>query len=137
MTAYAFNDRNFAFEVFADEIVILNVTEGTYFAVGGWAVEIWNNLAQGGSTERIVSDVSSHYGIPTSEVGRELAEFVARLKQESIFHDAAPGDGADMAMALSAAFQPISFEKHIDMQDLLTLDPIHDVDPKKGWPIQS
>src|SRR5215217_7015744 len=28
----------------------------------------------------------------------------------------------------------ITYEKHEDLQDLLTLDPIHDVDPEQGWP---
>ena len=35
--------------------------------------------------------------------------------------------------------QPFStpvLETYTDMQDLLTLDPIHDVDPQQGWPIQ-
>jgi hypothetical protein len=31
-------------------------------------------------------------------------------------------------------YQGFSFERHDDMDDLLTLDPIHDVDPQEGWP---
>jgi hypothetical protein len=31
-------------------------------------------------------------------------------------------------------YEGFNFERHADMEDLLTLDPIHDVDPRKGWP---
>ncbi|MEO5760505.1 MAG: PqqD family protein [Mesorhizobium sp.] len=136
MTAYAFNTDNFAFEVFADEIVVLDVTEGTYFALGGWAVEIWPALAARQPVELIADAISQRYGVSTFVIADELAQLVAKLKDETILRDAEP---ADERMALadvpsSGDFRPLSFEKHVDMQDLLTLDPIHDVDPQKGWP---
>ncbi|MBZ9796268.1 PqqD family protein [Mesorhizobium sp. ES1-4] len=138
MTAYTFNDRLFAFEVFDDEVVVLHVTEGTYFACGGWVVEAWSALTTGCSTQRIVDAVSGHYGIAANEIERELTDLTARLEQEAIFLNVEAGDVDEAIVTFSGRpFQSASFEKHADMQDLLTLDPIHDVDPKKGWPILS
>lgn len=138
MTAYGFNSRKFAFEVFDDEVVVLDVTEGTYYACGGWIVDVWGALTTGAFTGRIVNDVSSHFGIAAVEVERQLSDFTAKLVKETILLDAEAIKNPEGAVAFSArAFQPASFEKHADMQDLLTLDPIHDVDLKKGWPVQS
>jgi len=134
--AYAFNSQNFAFEVFADEIVVLNVTDGTYFAFGGWAVETWPALVNRQPAQSIVNAMAERYGVAAGPIGAELDDFTAKLRQENILLDAQPVDEDIALETLPAAsgFQPISFEKHADMQDLLTLDPIHDVDPQKGWP---
>lgn len=134
--AYMFNRANFAFEVFTDEVVILNVTEGAYFALGGWAFDIWPDLASRQPVDRLVEVIARRYGKPREAIETELNEFVAKLQQEQILLDAAPSDRA-MAQdepTSAAVFRPITFEKHVDMEDLLTLDPIHDVDPQQGWP---
>jgi hypothetical protein len=38
--AYVFNTSDFAFEIFANEVVVLNVVEGAYFAFGGSTVDL-------------------------------------------------------------------------------------------------
>ncbi|QPC90585.1 PqqD family protein [Mesorhizobium sp. INR15] len=134
MTAYLFNADKFAFEVFADEIVVLDITEGTYFALGGWVVEIWPALAARQPVELIADAISQRYGVSGGTIADELSGLVAKLKDEAILRDAEPTDEGMVLAGATGDFRPLSFEKHVDMQDLLTLDPIHDVDPQKGWP---
>jgi hypothetical protein len=132
--AHAFNSDKFAFEVFADEIVVLDVGEGTYFALGGWAVDIWQGLVGGQRVDLIVDTISRRYKMPADVLAGELSEFIGRLKDDQILMEAEPAGEAIALPESFHPFRPLSFEKHIDMQDLLTLDPIHDVDPEKGWP---
>ena len=134
--AYVFNQAGFAFEAFPGEVVILNVDQGSYFALGGWALDIWPALIERCPLDRIADAIARRYDVPVATIGSELDGLVARLKEERILLEALPSD-AGPALGLTVAtgaLQPLTFEKHVDLQDLLTLDPIHDVDPEQGWP---
>lgn len=73
------------------------------------------------------------------EIDRGVQELLAQLQQENLI---VAVDGAGEAAALQAPagnnqekplFNPPSLNKYSDMQELLLLDPIHDVDDA-GWP---
>ncbi|MEM9472862.1 MAG: PqqD family protein [Pseudomonadota bacterium] len=137
LKAVQFNDQEFAFEKFEHEIVVLHLVEGTYYAFGGSAVAIWDQLI----ASRPLTSLSSLFK-EGDDNGREpasvaIADFVDKLVQERILLAAEPSAEQQTFTDGDAAairFEPPRFEKHADMQDLLTLDPIHDVDPEKGWP---
>lgn len=135
--AFAFNGAVFAFEIFPDEVVVLHLSEGAYFAFGGWMQDAWPALVAGIETARIVEAVAERYGVPAEPLQVELDAFIARLLDEVMLIEAEPNTGDVMLGERLAGqpFQPIQYEKHIDMADLLTLDPIHDVDPEVGWPV--
>jgi hypothetical protein len=70
------------------------------------------------------------------ELTRDLTKFVERLVSEKILLTA-PEDISELdhsRLDSLGEYQGFIFERHAEMEDLLTLDPIHDVDPKKGWP---
>ena len=134
--AFAFNSREFAFEAFDDEIVILNLTSGTYYALGGCALEAWDPLARTCLLSDIVAAIAARYGAAPETIAADLSGLADALVAERILLEAS---GAKDAIALgdhrpNGGYQPPRFEKHSDMEELLTLDPIHDVDPQKGWP---
>jgi Coenzyme PQQ synthesis protein D (PqqD) len=134
--AYAFNGADFAFETFADEIVVLNVNAGTYFAFGGSSIEVWNALANRQPVTVIVDAMAARHEVPAGVVEQELSNFIEKLTAEKILFEAQPADETIPLRepAQARGFQHFSYEKHVDMEDLLTLDPIHDVDPQRGWP---
>jgi hypothetical protein len=83
----------------------------------------------------IADEIVRLYNVPASDAADAVGAFCASLESEGILNRAA-APGEKMAMtALLGVFAPPSFEKNADMQDLLTLDPIHDVNPEKGWPV--
>ncbi len=134
LEAYLFNDRTFASEAFDDEVVVLDVGQGTYFTLNGWIVEVWNALRAGQPIGVLVAEVARHHGRPAEEIAAELAAVVAELSAAGILVAATPS-GEAVPLALSGApYRPLAFERHSDMEELLTFDPIHDVDPAMGWP---
>jgi hypothetical protein len=133
--AYAFNRASFAFEAFPGEVVILNVGQGSYFALGGWAVDMWPALIGRHSPDAIAYAIALRYDAPVGTIRRELDQLVCKLKEEQILVEAEPcAAGLELDEATTGVLQPLTYEKHEDLQDLLTLDPIHDVDPEQGWP---
>lgn len=133
--AYRFNDSEFAYEMFEDEIIVLHLIRGTYYTLGGSARPLWDALIAAQPVDRLAEASADRYGIEPQEAESDLNDFVARLLEHRILSEA---DAADGPMAeprdWPQYYQPPSFGSHSDMEDLLTLDPIHDVDPQKGWP---
>jgi hypothetical protein len=134
--ACLFNKASFAFETFPGEVVILNVEQGSYFALGGWVLDVWPALTERQPLDRIADAIASRYDAPVSTIRSELDQLVAKLTEEQILLDASPSDvGLTLdEAAATGVLQPLTFEKHTDLQDLMTLDPIHDIDPEQGWP---
>jgi hypothetical protein len=134
--AYRFNSDAFAFQRFEDEIVVLNLFDGVYYALGGAGVIGWPYIVAQHSEPAIASALAARYGIQPEVLASDLNAFIERLTSEQILLTA-PESTAEMDCdqnPITATYQGFHFERHSDLGDLLTLDPIHDIDPQKGWP---
>lgn len=134
--AYRFNRDTFAFECFDEEVVVLDLVEGVYYAFGGAAVVAWPYIIAQHPEPVIASTLAKSYGVRLDELTRDLTEFVERLVSEKILL-AAPEDISELdrpRLGYLGEYDGFIFERHAEMEDLLTLDPIHDVDPERGWP---
>ncbi len=122
-------------EVFEDEVVAINLETGTYFGMAGTAKEVWMLIEAGVPVESMVTHLAQCYGVPDSQMSSDIESFVESL----VAHELASRIEADgpapetetHAIAGSWSLPVISI--YDDMQDLLLLDPIHDVD-ETGWP---
>ncbi|MEM6942503.1 MAG: PqqD family protein [Pseudomonadota bacterium] len=133
-TTYSFNSENFAYEVFPDEVVVLDVIDGAYYSLGGSTPVIWSSLISGHALGAISKALAGSLHVTEEVAAQQLDELAGRLRAENILAEGEPAATAPMLEATVGGFVPFSFEKHVDMQDLLTLDPIHDVDRESGWP---
>ncbi len=70
------------------------------------------------------------------QTGAFLGKSAADLKANDLIRDTGEGAGAFSPPAIQGAFAPPRLQRYTDMQDLLLLDPIHDVD-EVGWPVAS
>lgn len=133
--AFVFNSDGFAAEIFDTEIVVLNLMDGTYYALGGSATEIWPLLSSRQPVEHIAGEIERIHEIAANEAADAVRSFSASLVLDGILNRADAASEKITMTALLGTFVPPTFEKNADMQDLLTLDPIHDVNPEKGWPV--
>jgi len=114
-------------KVFDDEVVVLDMATGTYFSLRGAAAQVWQLVEAGATPATIRNAFVDGDGAAVDRVLGDLAESKLLVADPSATTDA-PGAGAG-----SLAFVTPSVEKFTDMQELLLLDPIHDVD-EAGWP---
>ena len=132
-----FNGEEFAYEEFEGEILVINLVEGTYFALGGSTNVFWEDLTSGIAVEQIASKLNEGSGTSEEEVFASLTSFVDQLVIERIVlsvDESAQLENGSASYSAETTYSPPVMEKHVDMQDLLTLDPIHDVDVDRGWP---
>lgn len=122
-------------EVFDGEAVLVNLRTGRYFALDRSASELWTALAPGVTHAELVTALAGAHGIAPAAVAAAAGPFLARLTLEELIvvEGELPRPGGEATAA--GTFAPPTLEAFADMEDLLLLDPIHDIDlDDTGWP---
>jgi hypothetical protein len=127
-------------EVVADvidgEAVIMNLKTGKYFNSEGTGSECWDALASGLSVPQIVDQLAAKYAADRATILSVVEEFVKDLVAHTLITPAGTPPPATVAAARNSRLVPFhapTLNVYTDMEDLLLLDPIHDVDAA-GWP---
>jgi coenzyme PQQ synthesis protein D (PqqD) len=133
MSRYELNNPPIVAEMVEGELIAINLETGTYYSLAGPAARIWNALAAGHSADEIVGAVSP----PGDAVAlrESLENFLESLLAEQLIRPverSAPA-GAPLLPLAPWLSETLRVERFTDMQDLLVLDPIHEVD-EAGWP---
>lgn len=127
-------------ETIDGEAVIINLDSGNYYSLVEVGSFIWGLVEKGASASEVQHLVRQTYQGEAIDIDRGVKELLGQLQQENLI---VPVDGAG-ASALTdvlssnnshekPSFNRPSLHKYSDMQELLLLDPIHDVDDA-GWP---
>ena len=128
-------------ETIDGEAVIINLDSGNYYSLVDVGSFIWGLVENGASANEVQNRVLQTYQGTPSDIDRGVQELLAQLQEENLI---VPVNGAAEAPDLTVvgpssdhlekpSFNPPSLQKYSDMQELLLLDPIHDVDDT-GWP---
>ena len=130
-------------ETIDGETVIVNLDSGNYFSLDRVGVDIWTLIGANTPLHQIVDDIASRYIGKQKEIEHAVHQFVDALQQDDLIvsdesqrsgSEGNPGtqDGTEQFKERCNFEAPVLY-KYTDMQDLLLLDPIHDVD-ETGWP---
>lgn len=121
-----------------DEVIAINLETGAYYALDGVAADCWALSASGSATDEIVAVITGRYEVDESQVRADIDQFVERLVAERLIvvgGDGEPAPGSDLpALAAKKPYTAPAVQKYDDLEDLLLLDPIHEVD-EAGWPV--
>lgn len=141
---FRINTPQITHQTIEGETIIIDFESGAYFSTDGDGAVIWERIAQTASAAEIHQFLIQQY--PQSdpaEMQSHLEQFLRELERESLIvpvDSAAPRMEQPAEAQASAAhggrlFEAPTIFKYTDMQDLLLLDPIHDVD-EQGWPMK-
>lgn len=127
--------RNVIHETFDDEVVIIHLDRGTYYSLEGAGADLWRLILARASVDEAVEALARGYGAARDQVATAVADLVAQLREEGLVEPTTAEAEATGGATVKAArpFEPPVLRKYTDMQDLLLVDPIHDVDDA-GWP---
>lgn len=131
---YFFNPK-IAADVFDNEYVIANLDTGLYYSVQGLAVSLLQALPFENEAVPIQQLAGANPG-NEAEIAPELNAIWQQLLAEGIvlqrINAVAP---TQKPWQPATGYAPSRFNRYADMQDLLTLDPVHDVD-EDGWAVK-
>lgn len=124
-------------ETVGGETTIVNLGTGHYFSLQGSGADIWAALERGVSPEGVVRELCARHVADDGRIEGAVADLVDELvlaelivAEEGEEEPAPPGcpDGG-----ARTPFVAPTLTTYTDMQDIILLDPVHEVDPS-GWP---
>jgi hypothetical protein len=135
---YRVNSPQVISETVGGETIIVNLASGHYFSLEGTAVDVWQGLERGDAIEKVVYELEQRY----EAEGNAIASAVEKLLEDFVGAElvVAEANGAGepqiprpQEVGERAPFVPPTYAMFTDMQDIILLDPVHEVDTR-GWP---
>jgi hypothetical protein len=141
--SFKINSPKVVHEIIDGEVVIVHLVRGHYYSLVKTGAEIWSGIERGMSGEQILEEMVSRYDGEPAEIEKAVNNMIEQLQEEELIvvaqtdesdsTTAAAGPTEAKANPEKLSFEPPKLDKYTDMEDLLLLDPIHEVD-ETGWP---
>lgn len=137
-TGYRLNSPLVALQEIEGEAILINFDTGCYFSANRTGSVLLELAESGASQATMVRRLAERCGVDEVEVRDAVEAFLTAAQGEGLVVPcevngaSAPPTDESSRIELAA---PV-LEKFDDLQDLLMLDPIHDVD-QAGWPMQA
>jgi hypothetical protein len=106
----------------------------------GTGAAIWDLIATGRTKASILSEIGHNYVGDWDVIQRSVERFISELCAEDLIvaNDVVGMESLDVSKRAAGGDQPAfaapQLEKYTDMQELLLIDPIHEVNDDHGWP---
>ena len=136
-TTIAVNRPHAISETIDGEAVIVNLETGWYYTLSGVGVAVWNAIQQPVDPDEVARVLARTYELPAEVVADDVNALVEILAHEQLVvktdDEPSSSNGAFERFQLPDTYQVPVLEKFTDMEDLILLDPVHEVD-ERGWP---
>ena len=132
------NTPHVVHETIDGETILLHLKTGNYYSFDALGALIWQSIIESGSIKELMSK-----DLLDQDQIKEVDTFVNRLVEEELLKEVSSIENSalensselfDQFIHAVKEFKPPILNKYSDMQELLLLDPIHDVDEGEGWP---
>jgi hypothetical protein len=135
--AYKIAGEHVVSRTFEDELTLINLATGDYFAAGGVVLDLWRLLETPVSVRHLIEQVCSCYQVDPTVASMECRRLVDLFLCHALIvevpsveeTDAIERDDARARLAWPGGW----LEAYNDMKELLLLDPVHDVG-EGAWP---
>jgi hypothetical protein len=126
-------------ETIEGEVILINLDTGTYYSLRDTGAAIWQGVEHGADEAEIAAEIGNAYEGEADEIRAATRGLLEVLESEQLI---SPSEGEPPAEEFRAVLLPGEeratfrapvLEKHTDMQDLILIDPVHQVDAR-GWP---
>jgi hypothetical protein len=134
---YRVNEPTVIQEVIDGEAIIADLGRGYYYSLDSLGSVVWKALVDGASVAEIIDGCAAHYQAERAEIAAGIEGLLQRLTAEQLLvsREGGPGHSVELGglPGAAGAWAVPTLSKYTDMEQLLLLDPIHDVD-ETGWP---
>lgn len=121
-------------EEIEQEIIAINLENGFYYDISGLSATIWKMLEYY-SYQEIILKLAEHYDLKAEEIKPDVNFFLKTLEDEKlmVFADKLLAKETQGPYYFPKSYTKPVLNKYTDMENLLLIDPIHEVD-EHGWP---
>lgn len=119
---------------FEDELTVINMDSGAYYSIGGSALAMWDLLELGASPDELTAHLTAQFDVGVNTAEQDVRRIVSILLADSlILVYQGEGLGSSAPAEPRRPYEAPWVETFDDLQDLLLLDPVHDVSGG-AWP---
>lgn len=136
MTQVVVDAKRFAIDTFDGETIVMDLVEGRLCLLEGSASTFLECLITSASVATIEQAVTEKYG---ENQRRVFTDFVQSLLDKGVLvksNGDSPGSALSPQFTWPETLGEMVVTEYDDMSSIITMDPIHDVDPNKGWPFK-
>jgi len=122
-------------ETFEGEVTLIHLATGLFYGLDASASAVWLQVRDGRRPQAVVAALAAGYALDEATVSPPVLAFLTRLRDEQLL---VPTEVEAPALPLVDAgpWAEPQLQRFSDMQDLLLLDPVHDIElDANGWPI--
>jgi hypothetical protein len=121
------------------ETLIINLIDGVYYSSDGVGDMVWRLVVDGYCVGQVVQAVCERYRGDLVAMRESVLAFIEELVANGLITER-QGLAAPKALSANSADEMQPFvapllQRYTDYQDLLLLDPIHEVVASEGWPV--
>lgn len=138
---YRINSPKVVHESVDGEVIIINFENGNYYSINETGAEIWDLLSAQVPVGRILGIMGRKYDGDARHIETSVNTYIEGLERESLIlrcdpprQEVPPTEEEGFTGAGTRPYSDPVLEKYDDMNELILLDPVHEVD-EKGWPL--
>ena len=139
MESYRILKPRIVYEVLNTEVIAIDFNTGTYYALLHVAKQVWLLIEQQIPFDQIVHLISAYYKRDLSEVTADVRQLIDQLLEKGLIERLEGmqemAGSLPQIDSLGWGYEPPKLMSYMDIQDLLLIDPIHEV-VEIGWPNQ-
>lgn len=135
---FRINGPRVIYEIIDGELILVHMERGTYYSTDEVGAVLWGLIEAGHTAGEMCDAIQAQYGAGPEEIAAAISAFLARLMEEDLIRaeasTSAPASPRRESRQGNRPFLAPVLHAYRDMQDMLSLDPIHDVEAA-GWPV--
>jgi len=124
-----------AHETIDGETIVIDLREQAYYRLEGAAAVAWQALSKGGDGATLTALLQRLYPADAEAVAAAVPRFLEALQAHKLLAPASEaGLEAPAELPAAGAFGGLEVHSFSDLEEILWVDPVHDVDEATGWP---
>jgi Coenzyme PQQ synthesis protein D (PqqD) len=134
MQSYSTAIQKTVADIFDEELIIAHYGSGLYYSISSTGSLIWQALRSGMTDESVIAWLAGQFPKDAAAIDPMVRAFVTRLLEEGLIVPigSSPAKPPPALPEVDRLGAPI-LQRYDDLQELLLLDPVHDVEDA-GWP---
>ncbi len=122
-----------AHETIEGETIVIDMRRQAYFRLEGAAAAAWQLLAAGVTGERLLAQLQRAFPDRADDIAAALPGFLSDLRAHELTV-AGSEEAAALPEIAGGAYTGLVLHSFADLEEILWVDPVHDVDDATGWP---
>jgi hypothetical protein len=135
---FRINEPDVINQVIDGEAVVLHLGTGRYYSARGCGADVWCWLSASVPVPAVIEALASSYDASPDTIAAAVDEFVTYLLREGLIvgisDEQLGATPSPTILTPRPSFEVPVMEAFGDLEDLLLLDPVHEVSAEKGWP---